>query len=110
MDRVMLLPQHMTNVKIMQKTGGGWVDGEWVEGEEKEIIFQGGIFPLKPNDFKNYPEGFLHHDDRKLITKQKLNNQDEIYTDNKKFIIITSQDYGYLADTCWYVIRESKVV
>lgn len=110
MDRVMLLPQHMTNVKTVQKTDGEWVDGEWVDGEEREIIFQGGIFPLKPNDFKNYPEGLLRNDDRKLITKQKLNSNDEIYINEKKFIIVTSQEYGYLADINLYVIRESKVV
>lgn len=109
MDKVILLPQHLTNVKIIQTVGGGWVDGEYVEGEKVETVFQGAIFPLKPNDFKNYPEGLLRNDDRKLITQHKLNAKDEIYIDDKKFLIVTSQEYGYLADTNWYVIRESKV-
>lgn len=110
MDKVILLPRHMKNVKIIKKIGGKWVDGKWIEGKNEETTFSAGIFPLKPNDFKNYPEGFLKHDDRKLITKQKLSINDEVYINNKKFIVVTSQDYEYLADTSFYVIRESKVV
>lgn len=110
MDKVILLPQHMKNVKAIQKADGEWINGVWIEGESKEITFSTAIFPLRPNDFKNYPEGFLKNDDRKLITKQKLNINDEIYIDEKKFIIITDQSYEYLADTNFYVIRESKVV
>lgn len=110
MDKVILLPKHMKSAKIIKKTDGEWIDGVWTEGESKEIVFSTAIFPLRANDFKNYPEGFLKNDDRKLITKQKLNLNDEICIDDKKFIIITEQNYEYLADTNFYVIRESKVV
>lgn len=108
MDKVILLPQHLTIVKILQKSDGQWIDGEWIEGEKAEINIQAGVFPLKPNDFKNYPEGLLKNDDRKLIAKEKINSNDEIFINEKKYIIVTSQEYGYLADINFYVIRESK--
>lgn len=110
MDHVLLLPKHLTNTNVTIKTEGNWVNGEWIEGEKTEVVFKAGIFPLRANDFKNYPEGILKNDDRKLITKRKLNIQDEIFIDNKKFIIVLSQQYEYLADINYYIIRESKVV
>lgn len=110
MDIVKLLSKHLTDVKVTTSTGGQWIKGKWVEGEKSQITFKGAIFPLKANDFKNYPEGFLHHDDRKLITKYKLKVQDEVIINDKKFIIVANQDYDYLADINYYILRESKVI
>lgn len=110
MDKVILLSKFMKDITSKIKSGGQWINGKWIDGTIKDVVFKGAIFPLKPNDFKNYPEGFLYHDDRKLITKYDLGKTDEIYINDKKFIIITSQNYEYLADMKFYVIRESKVV
>lgn len=110
MDNVLLMQQHLTEVTTITDKNGEWIDGQWVEQEGKQIVFMASIFPLNPNDFKNYPEGILRHDDRKLITKQILNDNDEIMIYGKKFIIVKSQKYEYLADINWYIIRESKVI
>lgn len=110
MDNVLLMAQHLTDVTIITDKNGEWIDGEWVEQEGKELTFKASIFPLNPKDFKNYPEGILRNDDRKLITKQILNDNDEILIYGKKFIIVKSQKYEYLADINWYIIRESKVI
>lgn len=110
MDNVKLLRKHMKSIKLLAQDDGEWVDGEWVEGSSQDVTFEGALFPLKPNDFKNYPEGLLRHDDRKIITKFVLKPNDKIVIDNKSYIIITIQDYSYLADVNFYIIRLSKEV
>lgn len=106
MDNVLLLPQHMTTIKIKRHEGSGWdSSGNWNEGTETTETFQGGIFPLQSNDFKNYPEGFLKNDDRKLITKYVLQDNDVVEISGNDFKIITLQSYGYLANVNFYVLR-----
>lgn len=106
MDNVLLLSQHMTTIKIKRYKDDGWDSlGNWNEGTETIETFQGGIFPFQANDFKNYPEGFLKNDDRKLITKYKLQDNDIVEISGNDFKIITLQSYGYLANVNFYVLR-----
>ena len=106
MDNVLLLPQHMTTVKIKRYKNSGWDSlGNWNDGVETIEKFQGGIFPFQPSDFKNYPEGFIKNDDRKLITKYELQDNDIVEISGQEFKIITLQSYGYLADINFYVLR-----
>lgn len=87
---------------------GHWDDnGNWIEETTESKNIRGALFPFKPDDFKNYPEGLLKKDDRKLITKEILKDNDVIMLEGNKYIISSLQDYDYLADVGFYVFRRS---
>lgn len=93
---------------VTETTEGHWDDnGNWVEGVTITKDVYGALFPFNPTDFKNYPEGLLKNDDRKLVIDEDLKDNDVIMLGGEKFIIVTLQDYGYLSNAGFYVFRRS---
>lgn len=103
------IPEHLQMNMIVKgcSTEGYWDDnGNWVEGEKlPDRTIRGALFPFDPKDFRNYPEGFITYDDRKLLTKETLKESDKIVLEGKNYIIKTLQNYDYLADVKFYVFR-----
>lgn len=106
MDKVIIPSKFLIDLEI-QVYKGHWENGEWVESTGEKKIIKGALFPFKPNDFKNYPEGLLKKDDKKLITKETLKDMTELTYKNQKYIVLSLQEYtDYLADTNFYIFRK----
>lgn len=104
-----IIPEKLKRDMLLKgkNVDGYWDDnGNWVDGETvPDRVIRGALFPFNPKDFKNYPEGLLVYDDRKLITSETLKDMDKIELEGKKFIIKSLQDYDYLADVKFYIFR-----
>ena len=104
MDNILLLDKFLIPMTLQRTTGDYNDEGDWEEVTTEKTIY-GAIFPFKPNDFKNYPEGLLKAQDKKLITKENIEDLDIIILNNEEYKVINLQDYSYLADVKFYILR-----
>lgn len=104
MENVLLIDEFLIPMKLIRVSGDYDDNGDWQETTSEEEIY-GAVFPFKPNDFKNYPDGLLKSQDQKLITKTEINDLDIIILENQKYKVISLQNYKYLADVKFYILR-----
>lgn len=104
MENVLLLDEFLIPMTLKKVVGDYNNDGDWEETTTEKEIF-GAVFPFKPNDFKNYPVGLLKSQDQKLITKEDIEDLDTIILNDEEYKIISLQNYTYLADVRFYILR-----
>ena len=107
MENVLLLDNFLIPLNLTHVVGDYDNNGDWIENITTKEIY-GAVFPFKPDDFKNYPDGLLKNNDQKLITKADINDLDIVTYNNKEYKVISLQNYEYLADVKFYILR-SKI-
>lgn len=70
------LPKNiLQNLKCKIKTEGCFTDeGDYLEGEEKEISFEGALLPLTERDMRYLEDGEYSIEDMKLYTDDEILN------------------------------------
>ncbi|HBJ79734.1 MULTISPECIES: hypothetical protein [Fusobacterium] len=108
MDKVILLKRHLKSFVYLENIEGKYIDGIWIDGIEKEILFKAAPFPVDANTLKLYPEGTIRRDDLLLYTKKELNNLEgkvKRIVDGKIYKIFDEVSYLEMADLKVYLVK-----
>ena len=94
-------------LKYKLVTEGSYDDGgDYIEGGEKEVIFEGAILPLSERDMQYLPEGTYNIEDMKLYTDEDLQSNTIIETvKGVQYQIYGARKYDIISDFKRYFMK-----
>ena len=85
-------------VLIKRKTGGGYVDGQYVEGNDVDIFIKASIQPASQEEMQELPEGRRSDEVFKMYTKTKMftvteENPDHLFINGNEYEVVSVGKY-----------------
>lgn len=81
-------------VTIKRKSGGAYVNGQYVAGSTADIILKASIQPASPEDMQELPEGRRSDEVFKMFTKTRMFT---VTDENPDFLIIDGVEYEVIS-------------
>jgi predicted nucleotidyltransferase len=75
---------------VKRKQGGSYVDGQWVPGNDVDIIIKASLQPMSPEEMDKLPEGRRTNETFKLYTKTRLYT---VTDENPDYLLIDGIGY-----------------
>lgn len=79
------------------KTAGGYVNGEWVDGETEAISLEGSKQPLRPDEIQILPEGRREFQAYKIYTDFQLQISDKTTGINADILAINGEAFEVIS-------------
>lgn len=81
-------------VEIKRKSGGGYVDGQYIEGTDASIFLKASIQPASPEEMQELPEGRRTDEVFKMYTKTQMFT---VTDENPDHLLIDGQNYEVIS-------------
>lgn len=105
MDNIIFLNQHLKKL-VYKKKEGQWLNGTYQENKSEEKEIEGVLMPVSWKTIKNYPEGFVKLEDKKLITKENFDVSNIIVLNETEYIISDKKEYLEISEIKFYLLRK----
>ncbi|MGE7112732.1 hypothetical protein [Lysinibacillus sp. NPDC047702] len=109
------MPEKMSFASVIRSQGvpfvafvkgkGGYVDGEWVDGQEAPEGMTGIILPLSNDDIKYVENGTYTVKERKLLTVEQIPEGTKVEYNGSKYTVQAFKDYSAYTDVNIYLMR-----
>lgn len=90
------------------KGQGGYIDGEWVMGQEGPKEMTGIILPLSNDDLKYAENGTYTVKEKKLLIVEQIPEGTEVEYNGQKYTLQAFKDYSLYTDVNIYLLRWRK--
>lgn len=87
---------------------GGYVDGEWVMGQEEPKEMTGILLPLSNDDLKTAENGTYTVKEKKLLTVDLIPEGTKVEYNGQKYTLQAFKDYSLYTDVNIYLLRWRK--
>ncbi len=82
------------SVTIKRKSGGSYVDGQYIDGTTADVILKASIQPATLEDMQELPEGRRSDEVFKMYTKTRMYT---VTDENPDFLIIDGIEYEVIS-------------
>lgn len=87
---------------------GGYVDGEWVSGQEVPTEMTGIVLPLSNDDLKYAENGTYTVKEKKLLTVEQISEGTKVDYNGQGYTLQAFKDYSVYTDVNIYLLRWRK--